>query len=216
MDNQTLNYYQKNADELADRYGTVQNGISQFFSQAFQGKKRIIDIGCGTGRDLNLLLEAGYDAIGIDPCRELLEQAAKKYPKTASRTQMDVLPDLKTVKKDSFDGVLCSSVLMHLPEELLFDSIYAFRGILRENGHLLMSIPHFDPTIDQKTHRDPNLRLFNGVTPEKLQLLFERIGFKLLNRWNNDDSLGRTTRRWATMLFELDDSENFTDETASR
>ncbi|MDD4736405.1 MAG: class I SAM-dependent methyltransferase, partial [Kiritimatiellae bacterium] len=117
MDQKTLNYYRENADELADRYGAAQSGIAAFFEQAFAGKSRIIDVGCGTGRDLNTLLEMGFDAIGVDPCQELLDQAAKKYPQTRQKVRVDVLPDLKTVEKGHFEGILCSSVLMHLPEE---------------------------------------------------------------------------------------------------
>ena len=207
MDQKTLNYYQQNADELGERYGAITSGISLFFEQAFAGKSRIIDVGCGTGRDLNTLLEMGFNAVGVDPCQELLDQASENYPKTRGKTHVDVLPDLKTVKKGKYDGVLCSSVLMHLPEELLFDSIYALRGILKEKGRMLMSVPLPDPTIDEQTHRDPNDRLFNGVPPEKFQLLFERVGFKLINRWDNDDSLGRATRRWATLLFELEQQD---------
>ncbi|MDD2237739.1 MAG: hypothetical protein PHG65_11090, partial [Kiritimatiellae bacterium] len=73
MDSKTLNYYQKHADELADRYGAAQSGIAVFLEQAFAGKKTIIDVGCGTGRDLNTLLEMGFDACGVDPCQELLD-----------------------------------------------------------------------------------------------------------------------------------------------
>ncbi|MDD4736401.1 MAG: class I SAM-dependent methyltransferase [Kiritimatiellae bacterium] len=204
MDEPTLDFYREHADELADRYGAAQSGIAAFFEQAFAGKSRIIDVGCGTGRDLNTLLEMGFDAIGVDPCQELLDQAAKKYPQTRQKVRVDVLPDLKTVEKGHFEGILCSSVLMHLPEELLFDSMYALRGILKPNGRLLMSVPLPDQTIDDQTHRDGNDRLFNGVTPEKFHLLFERVGFKLVNRWDNADSLGRGHRRWATMLFELE------------
>ncbi|NCD34553.1 MAG: methyltransferase domain-containing protein [Spartobacteria bacterium] len=207
MDSKTMNYYQNHAGELAERYGTAQSGIAAFFEQAFAGKNRIIDIGCGTGRDLNTLLEMGYDAIGIDPCAELLEQADIKYPQIRGKTHVAVLPDLKTVSKAHFDGILCSAVLMHLPEELLFDSIYALRAILKPKGRLLMSVPLPDPTINEQTHRDSNHRLFNGVTPDKFRFLFERTGFKLITRHDNNDSLGRNHRRWATMLFELEQQE---------
>ena len=47
-------------------------------------------------------------------------------------------------------------------------------------------------------------RLFNSIVPEKLQLLLERIGFRLINRWDSEDSLNREHRKWATMLFELE------------
>ena len=155
MDHKTLHYYHEHADELGERYGAVTSGICLFFEQAFAGKSRIIDVGCGTGRDLNTLLEMGFNAVGVDPCQELLDQASENYPKTRGKTHVDVLPDLKTVKKGKYDGVLCSSVLMHLPEELLFDSIYALRGILKEKGRMLMSVPLPDPTIDEQDPSRP-------------------------------------------------------------
>ena len=92
---------------------------------------------------------------------------------------------------------------MHLPEKQLFDASFSIRRVLKENGRLLISIPLEDKTVDPKTNRDKRGRLFNGITPENLQLIFERIGFKLINRWQNDDSFNRDYRKWVTMLFKI-------------
>ena len=73
MDNRTLTYYSCNADQVAGRYAISAGGVAQRFVHAFEKGMRLLDIGCGSGRDLNLLLESGYDAEGVDPCLELLE-----------------------------------------------------------------------------------------------------------------------------------------------
>ncbi len=113
----------------------------------------------------------------------------------------DFLPELRTIKENSFDGVLCSAVLMHLLEELLFDSVYSIRRVLKENGRLLISVPS---DLKYQGNRDGEGRLFNGITLENFQLIFERIGFRLISRWDNDDSQGCQERQWATMLFSLE------------
>lgn len=119
------------------------------------------------------------------------------------RVNIDSLPELKTISDNSYDGVLCSAVLMHLPKEQLFDASFIIRRVMKENGRLLISIPLEDITINAETKRDSNGRLFNGVTPENLQLIFERVGFCLINDWQTDDTLNREHRKWSTMLFVL-------------
>lgn len=122
------------------------------------------------------------------------------YPHLQDLISQDALPELKTIGDDAFDGILCSAVLMHLPEAFLFDSVYTIRRILKENGRLLISVP---TRLPFEGNRDRHGRLFNGVTPDNFQLIFESVGFRLLERWDDDDSLGRKERLWATMLFSF-------------
>ena len=58
------------------------------------------------------------------------------------------------------------------------------------NGRLLLSIPKDRPGIDS-SGRDERGRLFTPLVPEALQLLFERLGFQRIGKWENSDSLGR-------------------------
>jgi SAM-dependent methyltransferase len=134
----------------------------------------------------------------------MLREAKANYPALTTRLTCDTLPNLSSVADASYDGILCWAVLMHLPEEFLFDTVFNLRRILKPGGRLLISTPLDGPTTDPDTHRDSDGRLFNGVTPENFHFLLEKVGFHRINRWDEDDTLGRNNRRWATQLFVLE------------
>ncbi|MGD9210221.1 MAG: class I SAM-dependent methyltransferase [Desulfobacteraceae bacterium] len=204
MDTQTADFYHQHANDIASVYQTALGGIQRHFAQSFPPGCFVLDIGFGSGRDLKALLDAGYDAHGVEPCEKFIALAVEYFPALKGLVKKDALPDLKRIPKESYDGILCSAVLMHLPKELLFDSAYAIRRILKTGGRLLISIP-VDSTIEN--NRDSKGRLFNGVTPENFQLIFERIGFRMISRWDDPDSLGREQRNWVVMLFVLESTD---------
>jgi SAM-dependent methyltransferase len=215
MDPETVEFYTTHAPEMAGSYAVAQSGVESLFPVAFPKGIRVLDLGCGSGRDLNALLDIGYDAHGVDASPEMLRQAASHFPRLEGRLTHDHLPQLAKIPDQSFQGVLCSAVLMHLPEELLFDTVFNLRRILQPGGRLLLSTPLQGPATHPATRRDDKGRLFNGVTPENFQFLFEKIGFRQLNRWDTADHLGRPERRWATQLFVLEThgSEPFVEST---
>ena len=206
MDEQTLRYYDAHAAEVADRYDGVSGGIDKLLRLAFDQGMRVLDVGTGSGRDMCYLLEMGVDAYGVEPSEELRASAIRSHPLLAARLEGGGLPDLCQPFGGRFDGVLCSAVLMHLPRETVFDAALALRNVLVDNGRLLVSIPLNFRVADQD-HRDSHGRLFTPLNPDYLAVLFERLGFQVLGRWDSDDAMGREGRRWCTLLFQLRHSE---------
>ena len=140
MDSKTLQFYAENATQLTAKYNVVTDGISDYFATAFVGKSNVLDIGCGSGRDLRSLHEMGYKTDGIDACEEFVETIKQDISGYNCVVAKDTLPELMTVDDKKYGGVLCSAVLMHLPEEQLFDAAFSIRRILKEQGRLLLSI----------------------------------------------------------------------------
>ena len=204
MDRQTIEFYNNNAPEAVARYVEGRSSVTELFPVAFARGSRVLDLGCGSGRDLNVLTKAGYNAFGVDASSEMLAEARRLFPALAANTRQDELPKLTTIPDQDCEGVLCSAVLMHLPEEGLFDTVFNLRRILKPGGRLLISTPLEGPKVHGDTHRDEQGLLFNGVTPENFQFLFEKVGFRQVNRWDSEDGLGRANRRWATQLFVLE------------
>ena len=212
MDQATFRAYAAHAGEIARRHAKgrkVQAGISQYFTRAFDPGDRILDIGAGAGADLALLVSEGYQAYGMEPVAEMRAEAVRAHPELSGRlvegSLPDDLPDLAGLG-GLFDGAICAAMLQHLPRATLFDAVFSLRRLLRPGGRVLASIPTHRTDIDEKG-RDPFGRLFSGVQAGELDLLFQRAGFRTLERWGEEDSLGRGgVVQWATLLFELADN----------
>jgi SAM-dependent methyltransferase len=169
---------------------------------AFPQEGRILDVGLGSGRDLALLLREGYDAYGVEPIDAMRMEAVRRHPELVSRVCGGALPHVQTPFGDKFHGILCSAVLMHLPESDLFDTAFNLRRLLSPNGRLLVSLPLTRGDV-RSGERAEDGRLFKTYTPEYLQLLFERVGFQQIGRWTTDDGLGRAGTTWYVLLLEL-------------
>ena len=205
MDPKTLSYYSRHAREIFNKYESASVGIEKYFKQAFPQKGLILDIGAGSGRDVRHLIKEGHEAYGLEPSDELRTLTIQKYPELASRIFKGFLPDDLSSLDKKFDGVVASAVLMHIPKEHLFDSVFAIKRILKQEGRALISIPVDRKNLDND-RRDDKERLFTDITAEYLELLFERIGFKSLRKWKDKDSLGRKDVSWVTLLFQLVDA----------
>lgn len=202
MDPKTLAYYEASGEQLALRYEAVASPVSRFFRVAFPDGARILDVGAGSGRDLAALTAAGYDAFGVEPSSTFREAAFAAHPELAGRIMEGALPNVGTPHGGNFDGILCSAVLMHLADADLFDAAFALRALLKKGGRLLLSLPK-NRTDLGPNGRDSNGRLFTAYTPEYIQLLFERLGFQLIGRWETEDALCRQGIAWFTLLLEL-------------
>lgn len=200
MDEQTLNYYETHAKEVFERYETVeQSGIAQHFTSSFRPGSKVLDVGAGSGRDLRQLLKLGFDAYGAEPVAEFRKLAVEQHPELQGRLFEGGLPGNIT-SYQKYDGVLCSAVLMHVPQNQLFDAVLALRDLLTEQGRLLISIPASRTDIEDN-HRDEQGRLFNPVTPDQLKLLCKRLAFDCMAEHISDDALGRAGTSWHTLLF---------------
>lgn len=74
---------------------------------------RVVDLGCGSGVFTNALHRRGYRCVGVDLSPKLLDIAREKFPDIEFvEGDIENLP----FEDNSFDGVLLSGVLHHLPE----------------------------------------------------------------------------------------------------
>jgi SAM-dependent methyltransferase len=202
VDHATLRYYAENARSVAARYESVASKLAASFHGAFNPNSKILDIGCGSGRDLVSLSALGHDCYGVDGTAEFVELAQEVHPELAGRITHAVLPDCELPFSGEFDAVLCSAVLMHLPIDQLAPSAIFIKRCLKAGGRLLYSVPSKRLDVDE-TERDEHGRLFVMDSEERLQGIFEEIGFVLVNKWSDSDSLGRGSVEWLSVLMEL-------------
>lgn len=202
MDPQTLAYYSQNASTISQRYESITNGLATSFDNAFKPDARVLDIGCGSGRDMALLLRTGRDAYGLEACPELISVAHAHHPELEQRIEQGALPDCPIPFGGDFDGVLCSAVLMHI-EPQNYEACVAFIWrVLKPQGTLLYSVPSARGDVEKSSSRDAAGRLFVADAAPRLRALFLAQGFQLIEEFENDDSLGRDGVRWASVLMQ--------------
>jgi hypothetical protein len=65
----------------------------------------------------------------------------------------------------------------------------------------LISVPTHRPDADDQ-ERDAHGRLFKTYSPSYLRLIFERLGFTLIDQWESEDAMKRQGVGWVGMVFE--------------
>jgi len=202
MDQSTLKYYSDNSAQVAERYESVVSDLSSHFVDAFIKGGRILDIGCGSGRDLAVLHKLGFDCYGVDPTPEFVAISQKTHPELVGRIALGELPHLKIPFHGDFDGLLCSAVLMHIDIERLPSTATSIKSCLKVGGRLLYSVPSIRTDVVEG-NRDANGRLFIPDQAARLNSLFSSLGFIEIASWTNSDSMGRESVEWVSVLLEL-------------
>ena len=123
-----------------------------------------------------------------------------KYPSLNNKIHLSGLPDLLRIK-NTFNGIVCSAVLQHIPEINLYESFRRIRELLEDEENFIISFPVNYPGIDLETNRDGEGRLFYIHPEEKYSFLIERLVFDLIESFSRDDSLGRDGVRWAVQVW---------------
>jgi len=138
MDQQTIEIYNKEAENIAQLHSTlIPERIYELTKQFFIKNGKTLDVGCGIGRDTNWLCQQGYQAIGIDASSSMLNYAKSLYPDVDFI--LDHLPNLKTQGYVTFDNILCSAVLMHLNDADFMASCDRLWSLLAANGVFIAS-----------------------------------------------------------------------------
>ncbi len=101
--------------------------------------KSILDLGCGTGAVLSLVLTefAGIKACGIDLSEKMIEKAAETLDRDVQLVVGDS-DDLPWVD-NSFDLVVCNSSFHHFPEPLKVLS--DIKRVLKPGGRIIIADP---------------------------------------------------------------------------
>jgi SAM-dependent methyltransferase len=113
------------------------------------------DIGSGSGRDVDWLNRNGYPCIGFDASAALLAESSRRFPHW--RFEKAALPALAGIHPESFQNVVCETVLMHLAPDEVGASVRALTGVLRPGGILYLSW-----RVNESALRDSAGRLYSA------------------------------------------------------
>lgn len=175
------------------------SAMSRHFESAFAAGARVLDVGCGKGRDVVALLDMRFDAWGVEPNDAMRAHAIARDPRMRGHVAAAALPELGQPFGGGFDGVVCSAVLMHLSADALPASMAALAAVSRPQARILMALPEMQSAL-LADGRDPDGRAFVNHAPDRVQDLLAAFGFAL--RRCEDVPTPPTDTRWRVLLFE--------------
>ena len=136
----TLDHYNRNAEEFLE--GTRDHDVSQNIAALLRHIEaepplRLLDFGCGPGRDLKTLAGLGHVAIGLDGAERFAAMA--RAESGCEVWQQDFLAlDLPPAH---FDGVFANAALFHVPRQELPRVLRELHDTLKPGGVLFSSNP---------------------------------------------------------------------------
>lgn len=195
-------------DRVAARFAELhQNdddgGARDRFARAITGpapteRFRILDAGCGPGRDTLWFHRRGFQVIGVDLSAGMLAEARRRAPgvefRQADLRNLDFPPGY-------FDGIWASASLLHLPRPDVRRTLESFNRLLG-HGYLWLSVKagHGEATLEQP-YGPGNPRRFTYFSRSEIELDVERAGFEV--RWADEDApTVENPTPWITVLAQ--------------
>lgn len=134
-------------DQTAERFreGTRDHDVSQNIEALLrhlegQAPQRILDFGCGPGRDLKTFTRLGHSPVGIDGSAEFVAMARADSGCEVWHQNFLAL-DLPPAH---FDGIFANATLFHVPLSELPRVLKALHATLKPRGVLFSSNPRGD------------------------------------------------------------------------
>ena len=149
------------------------------FKKLLLGKK-ILDIGCGAGRDAILFTIRGYDYLGIDDSSGMLRVARLKAPKAKfKKANFYSLDEFR-----NFDGFWAAASLLHAPKNKIVPILKSIRNTITDNGvgfiALRLKTDKIDEQIVPNKKYNSATRFFAYYTKSEFKKLLEKSGFRVL------------------------------------
>jgi len=126
----TRSFYSRRAASYAADTGdySVSEHLTRFSALLAQDA-RVLELGCGSGRDSAWMLSKGFEVHPTDGIAEMAEQASARLG-----IPVAVLPFAQISALDSYDGVWANACLLHVPRHDLADILQRIQRALKPNG----------------------------------------------------------------------------------
>ena len=190
---QTLDYYNANAQAFAASTVSVDFSATQRrFAQLLPPGGRILDFGCGSGRDSKFFLQEGFDVTATDGSAELCRLAREL---TGLPVRHELFQDL--AETNTYDGIWACASILHLPKAELAGVLAKMVAALKPGGVIYASFKYGD------FEGTRNGRYFTDFTEEGFRSFMQPIeGIRIADWWvSTDVRPGRGDERWLNLLL---------------
>ena len=189
----TIEYYNQNADMFAQGTRLVDfTVVQERFRKMLPVGSRILDFGCGSGRDTKYFLEKGYRVEATDGSSELCKLASAF---TGIEVKEMLFQDLDASGK--YEGIWACSSILHLSKKELLPVIRKMCDALKNNGAIYTSFKYGD------FEGERNGRYFTDFTEDAFCEFMKEIPELMIEeQWiTSDVRPGRGEEKWLNLIL---------------
>lgn len=190
----TTAYYDTHALEFCKNTAPVDmSELYGPFLELVPAGGRILDAGCGSGRDSLAFLQRGFSVVSMDASVEMVKATAALTRQDALLLRFDQIHF-----ESEFDGIWACASLLHVSRRDLAAVLGRLTTALKINGVLYLSFKYGD------AERFGHGRFFNDLTEILLRsFLADLADLKILKLWITDDMRNerRGTQKWLNAIL---------------
>ena len=191
MVDNNIEYYNTNAESFVVETQNADMSLwrDKFESYVAEGG-RVLDAGCGSGRDSKVFMQHGFSVVAFDASMEMCKAASKLIgQKVCQMKFQDIAFDAE------FDGIWACASLLHVSYEELPDVMNKLRMALKDKGAIYVSFKYGDSKM---TKGD---RTFSNFTENTAEKLLSEAGFEVKECGvTGDVRESRGDERWVNVI----------------
>jgi len=150
-------------------------GLQREYLPFFQGRKNVLDLGCGKGEFLELLREHGIEGYGVDLNEEMVCRCQEKGLRALHG---DALQHLAGLPDDSLGGLFAAHLVEHLPPRVLRELIRTAWSKLQPGAYLILETPNPLCLWALVNYFYLDMSHVKPIHPQALTFLLEMHGFQ--------------------------------------
>jgi len=191
----TLRHYNENAESFWR--GTKDHDVSQNREALLRQLRgtppyRILDFGCGPGRDLKCFKDLGHEIIGLEGAENFVKHA-RNYS-GCEVWQQDFLQ--LSLPPEYFDGIFANAALFHVPARELPRVLTELWRTLRADGVLFASNPHGE---NQEGWNGDRYGVYHDW--QRWSELVSGAGFSEITHYYRPDGVPRAQQPWLASVW---------------
>jgi SAM-dependent methyltransferase len=166
VDDDTLQFYRRNAEAYARREITSRHARLTVFLASIPPNAAILELGCGAGGDSAEMIARGFDVTPTDGSPELAEVASRRLGRPVKTLLFHELDAVET-----YGGVWANACLLHVPRDDLSGILALIHRALKPGGAFYASFKTGDAE-----GRDTLNRYYNYPTEDWLRATYAQAG----------------------------------------
>ncbi|MBO7336164.1 MAG: class I SAM-dependent methyltransferase [Lachnospiraceae bacterium] len=186
-----IEYYNENAEAFFA--GTVNADMSLWrdrFQALLPDGGRVLDLGCGSGRDSLAFKRHGKAVVALDASSKMCEMASKLIGQEVLQMRFDEI-----AFKNEFDGIWACASLLHVPNDELPSVLGKVKKALKRHGILYISFKFGEGTTKRGE------RSFSDHTDVSVRKLLNDAGFDVSECGvTSDIRPGRADEKWVNAI----------------